>query len=62
MKEIESIRNMARAMGSLHFITCGEGFKVYVKEEDVILRCALFVEKREIHVVDVTQCTSLPLT
>ena len=55
VREIENIRNMARAMGSLNFIACGEGFKVFVEEENVILRCAYFIQEREIHIVDVIQ-------
>jgi hypothetical protein len=55
VREIENIRNMARAMGPLNFIACGEGFKVYVEEEDIILRCAYFITEREIHIVDVIQ-------
>lgn len=55
VREIENIRNMARAMSPLNFIACGEGFKVFVEEEDVTLRCAYFLDERQIHIVDVIQ-------
>ena len=53
VREIENIRNMARAMAPLNFIACGEGFKVYIEEEDVVLRCAYFIKERQIHIVDI---------
>ena len=52
---IENIRNYARAMQPLHFIACGEGFKVYIKEEDIVLRCAYFIDQRQIHIMDIIQ-------
>ena len=55
VREIENIRNMARAMSPLNFIACGEGFKVYIQEEDLTLRCAYFLTERQIHIVDVIQ-------
>ncbi len=43
---------MARSMRSMNYYSCGEGFKVYVEEEDVVLRCAYFMKEKQIHIVD----------
>jgi hypothetical protein len=55
VREIENIRNMLRSMAPLNFIACGEGFKIHIVEEDVVLRCAYFLDERQVHIVDVIQ-------
>lgn len=54
-RAIQNIRNMAKAMTPLNFIACGEGFKIYIKEEGICLRCVYFIEEREIDIVDIIQ-------
>lgn len=48
---IEGIREIAKVFSKHSIVSCGSGFLIYVENQNTILECAIFQDKKEIHVV-----------
>ncbi|MGI0045730.1 MAG: hypothetical protein ACREBB_00885 [Nitrosotalea sp.] len=48
---IEGIREIAKVFSKHSIVSCGSGFLIYVENQNTVLECAIFQDKKEIHVV-----------
>jgi hypothetical protein len=47
---IEGIREIAKVFSKHDIVSCGRGFLIYVENQNTVLECAVFQDKKEIHI------------
>lgn len=48
---VNGIREIAQVFSKHSIVSCGSGFLIYVENQNTVLECAIFQDKKEIHVV-----------
>jgi len=50
VKAVDGVRDIANIFSHNTIAACGEGFLIEVPNQKIALRCAFFIEKKQIHI------------